>query len=117
MLPVADVINSRRRIPQKKDIALHIAVVGEQIAFRVEVEGVGIAKAVRNDLGLQPIRREPNQTPTVDGSGSRRMLRMREGVPGRRPALQVSRLCSSQLRVLQDRGGGRIQILHHPGAF
>src|SRR5205807_10165879 len=57
MPPICDMINTRRCVPRQKIVALHVAVVSEQVAESVEVEIVRIAKSMGHRLDLRPFGR------------------------------------------------------------
>ena len=56
-----DLIEPRRRVPGQEEIALHVAVVGEDVAEPVEIEVVRVPEAVRDDFRMPAIRRQAQQ--------------------------------------------------------
>ena len=50
-----DVLESRRLIPRQADAALVVGVESEEFAVEIEIEAVGIAKAVSDDLAFPPL--------------------------------------------------------------
>ena len=60
-----DVEDARAAIPRQMVVALAVGVVGEKISEGVEVAVVGIAEAVRDDLGSFSIRREADDRAAI----------------------------------------------------
>ena len=56
-----DVVEPRRLVPRQADAPLVVRVVGERLAVRVEVEVVGVAEPVRDDLDLLAVRADAQQ--------------------------------------------------------
>ena len=56
-----DLIEPRRRVPGQEEIALHVAVVREDVAEPVEIEVVRVAETVRDDFRIPAIRRQAQQ--------------------------------------------------------
>ena len=63
MLALADVIDARRIIPRQEGVAFNVAVVSEDVAGGIEVEAVGIAQTMSNDLAVSVVRGNPQQRP------------------------------------------------------
>ena len=53
-----ELVDARRPIPRRADVPLHVAVVGEQIAERVEGDVVVIAKPGGDHLEAFAVRRD-----------------------------------------------------------